>query len=294
MKAVARAAVRTGRVAAYWELAKPRLTSFVLFVVFLSGWLAGGIDSLWVTIQAVLGTGLVAAGASALNMLFERNLDARMPRTWGRPLPSGRLSTTEVGTYGVVTALVGVTWLALATTPLATGLAAATFISYLFLYTPLKTRTPLNTLMGAVPGALPALIGWAAVHGDVGPLPSLLFWIVFFWQLPHFLAIAWIYRSDYERGGYRMLPSIDPEGIATGRQAAIGALTLIPVSMLPYVAGLAGPIYGVGAVVLGLGFLVAALFFLRERTNKTARVLLRASLIYLPLLLILLFVNSPA
>jgi protoheme IX farnesyltransferase len=294
MKAVARTVSRTDRVAAYWELAKPRLTSFVLFVVFLSGWLAGGRESLLVTIQAVFGTALVAAGASALNMLFERDLDARMPRTMGRPLPSGRLSPREVGTYGVVTALVGVSWLALATTPLATGLAAATFITYLFLYTPLKTRTPLNTLMGAVPGALPALIGWAAVKGDVGPLPSLLFWIVFFWQLPHFLAIAWIYRSDYERGGYRMLPSVDPEGISTGRQAAIGVLTLIPISLLPTVAHLAGPVYAVGALILGIGFLVAALLFLRNRTDQSARVLLRASLIYLPLLLVLLFIDSPA
>jgi len=290
MNVLARAAVRPARLADFASLTKPRLSSLVLFVVFLSGWLADG--DLATILCAVLGTGLVAGGANAVNQLLERDLDARMDRTRNRPLPGGRLAPFEVGVFGIGLALAGVTWLAFATTPLAAGLAAATFITYIFLYTPLKTRTPLNTLVGAVPGALPGLIGWAAVHGDVGPLPSTLFWIVFFWQIPHFLAIAWIYRDDYARAGYRMLPAVDPEGISTGRQAVLGATTLIPVSLIPYFAGLAGAWYAAGATVLGYYFLVHAILFLRRRTLPTARSLMRASLVYLPVLLALLLIDS--
>ena len=279
------------RVADYVSLTKPRLSSFVLFVVFLSGWLAGG--NLLTIMHAVVATFLVAGGASAFNMLIERDLDARMARTVGRPLPAGRLSPLEVFVFGLATSLAGVIWLAFATTPLAAGLAAATLITYVFLYTPLKTRTPFNTLVGAVPGALPALIGWAAVKGDVGPLPSSLFWIVFFWQIPHFLAIAWIYRDDYARGGFRMLPIIDPEGLAPGRRATIGALSLLPVSLIPYFAGMAGRWYAAGAILLGYYFVFRALMFLRRRETATARALLQASLIYLPALLVLLLLDSP-
>ena len=183
---------------------------------------------------------------------------------------------------------------ALAAHLLTSVIGAVTLISYLFIYTPLKRITWLNTIVGAVPGGLPPLMGWTAAYGELAIEGWALFAILAFWQIPHFMAIAWIYRRDYEQGGYRMLPSMDPDGIATGRQAAIGVLTLIPISLLPTVAHLAGPVYAVGAIVLGIGFLVTALLFLRERTNKTARVLLRASLIYLPLLLVLLFLDSPA
>jgi len=287
---LARSESLPARLADFASLTKPRLSSLVLFVVFLSGWLAQG--DLLTILHAVLGTGLVAGGANAVNMLLERDLDARMRRTRNRPLPEGRLSPLEVGVFGFGIAIAGLAWLALATTPLATGLAAATFITYIFLYTPLKTRTPFNTLVGAVPGALPGLIGWAAVKGDVGPLPSALFWIVFFWQIPHFLAIAWMYRDDYASGGYRMLPQVDPCGVATARQATIGALTLIPVSLVPYFAGLAGVWYAAGAIVLGYYFLVRAVLFLRNRTDATARSLMRASLVYLPVLLAILLLDS--
>jgi len=287
---LARTEAWPARAADFASLTKPRLSSLVLFVVFLSGWLAQGAFS--TILHAVFGTGLVAGGANALNMLFERDLDAQMDRTKGRPLPGGRLAPFEVAAFGLALAIGGITWLAFATTPLAAGLAATTFIVYLFLYTPLKTRTPLNTLVGAVPGALPGLIGWAAVHGDVGPLPSTLFWIVFFWQIPHFLAIAWIYKDDYARAGYRMLPQADVDGVATGRQAVLGAMTLIPVSLIPSVAGLAGAWYAAGAVVIGYYFVVRAVLFLRKRTDGTARGLLRASLVYLPVLLALLLLDS--
>lgn len=290
MSVLARTAAWPARAADFASLTKPRLSSLVLFVVFLSGWLAGG--DLATIFCAVLGTGLVAGGANAVNQLLERDLDARMDRTSNRPLPGGRLTPVEVGVFGFGIAIAGVSWLSFLTTPLAAGLAASTFITYIFLYTPLKTRTPLNTLVGAVPGAMPGLIGWAAVHGDVGPLPSTLFWIVFFWQIPHFLAIAWIYRDDYARAGYRMLPAVDPDGVSTGRQAVIGAMTLLPVSLIPYFAGLAGVWYAAGATVLGYYFLVHAILFLRRRSLPTARALMRASLVYLPLLLALLLLDS--
>ncbi|MEM8883540.1 MAG: heme o synthase [Planctomycetota bacterium] len=286
MRVVARPIPWTVRAAAMVELTKPRLASLVLFVVYIGAFLAG--DGGLVAIHAVLGTFLVAGGANALNQVLERHLDARMQRTRERPLPTGRLTPVEAAVFGGAISLAGVLWLLAFTTPLAAALAACTLICYVVIYTPLKTRTPLNTLVGAVPGALPALIGWAAVHGDVGPLPSTLFWIVFFWQIPHFLAIAWIYRKDYAAGGFRMLPAVDPDGVSTARQSTVGALTLLPVSLIPYFAGLAGPVYAIGAFVLGLYFLVCALQFLRRRSDASARVLFRASLVYLPALLALL------
>jgi len=178
------------------------------------------------------------------------------------------------------------------TTPLAALLAALTSATYLSLYTPLKRVTTLNTHIGAVPGALPALIGWAAVRGTLEPGAWAIFMIVYVWQLPHFLSIAWLYREDYARGGFRMLPGVDPGGRATGRQAALGALALLPVSLLPAVAGVCGMAYGLGAVVLGLLFVQRAAAFAWSRSPATARGLLRASLLYLPLLLALMFLDQ--
>jgi len=275
----------------FLELTKPRLSSLVLFVVFLSAWLAGGGIESW---QAVLATGLVAGGANALNMLLERRLDARMRRTMARPLPSGRLTPVEVFVFGSALGVGGVAWLALATTPLAALLAALTFLSYVLLYTPLKTRTTLNTHIGAIPGALPALIGWAAVEGTLGPLPWALFWIVYLWQIPHFLSIAWIYREDYEAGGFRMLPSVDPDGSFTGRQAVVGAIALLPVSLLPFFGHGGGPVYLLAAVVAGGYYLFRAIAFMHNRTERTARSLMRASLVYLPALLFGLMLDYPA
>jgi len=261
----------------FLELTKPRLTFFVLIVVALSAWLAVGAAADWQAVfHAVLGTGLVAGGASALNMLVERRLDARMPRTWGRPLPSGRLRPHEVAFFGLLLIVGGLAHLYLLTTPLAAGLAALTAFAYLALYTPLKRITPLNTQIGAVPGALPALVGWAAVRGSLEPGAWGLFLIVYLWQLPHFLSIAWIYREDYERGGFRMLPSIDREGVVTGRQAVLGAMILIPVSLLPAMTGVSGGIYFFGAVVLGCYFVRHAARFALRRTEDRARRLMLA------------------
>jgi len=292
VKAAAVLAVRTARLD-YFELGKPRLTLLVLIVVGLSAWLASaGQAGFSLLVHAVVGTGLVAAGASALNMLLERDHDARMPRTWNRPLPAGRLRPRDVLLFGGLLTAGGLALLFWLTTPLAALLAAFTSATYLGLYTPLKRVTTLNTHIGAVPGALPALIGWAAVRGTLDPGAWTIFMIVYVWQLPHFLSIAWLYREDYARGGFRMLPGVDPDGRATGRQAALGALALLPVSLLPALAGVSGAVYALGAVVLGLFFVQRAVTFAWTRSPATARGLLRASLLYLPLLLALMFLDQ--
>lgn len=285
------AAIETRRSAAadYLSLTKPRLSLFVLIVVFIAGWLASGERAnLPVILNAVMGTALVAGGANALNMLFERKHDAAMRRTWDRPLPSGRLAPRDVAIFGTLLGLLGVSLLALGTTPLAAAIAAANFLGYLFVYTPLKRVTTLNTHVGAVPGALPALIGWAAVDGSLAPMAWMLFLIVYLWQVPHFLSIAWLYREDYERGGFVMLPVIDRQGVTTGRQAVLGALALIPVSLAPVMHQAASIGYLVGALALGFYFLRHAIAFAIRRDNGRARLLLRASLVYLPCLLALL------
>jgi len=285
---VAAAPTWLARARDFISLTKPRLSSLVLFVVFLGAWLAGGGPATW---HAVIATALVAGGANALNMYMERDRDTLMKRTAGRPLPTGRLQPVEVLVFGCALGIIGVTWLALATTPLAAMLAAATFVSYVAVYTPLKTRTTLNTHIGAIPGALPSLIGYAAVAGNLAPLPWALFWIVYLWQIPHFLSIAWIYRDDYARGGYKMLPSVDPDGSLTGRQAVVGAIAIIPVSLLPFFGGTAGVLYLAAALVVGAIYLARAIAFMHSRTDRTARGLMRASLVYLPVLIIALLLS---
>jgi len=286
---VAAIETRRGAAADFLSLTKPRLSLFVLIVVFIAGWLAsdGRVDLL-VLLNAVMGTALVAGGANALNMLFERKHDAVMRRTWDRPLPSGRLAPRDVAIFGTLLGVLGVTQLALGTTLLAAGIAAANLLSYVFIYTPLKRVTTLNTHVGAVPGALPALIGWAAVAGSLAPLAWMLFLIVYLWQVPHFLSIAWLYREDYERGGFLMLPVIDKDGVTTGRQAVLGALALIPVSLAPVMHQAASTGYLIGALLLGLYFLRNAIAFAMRRDTSRARLLLRASLVYLPCVLALL------
>jgi len=291
VRAIALTAARLARLD-FLELMKPRLSSFVLLVVGLAAWLAsaGAIEPVRILL-AVLGTGLVAGGANALNMLVERELDARMARTASRPLPSGRLEPAEVALFGGLVTVAGLVILLAGTTALAALLAALTWASYLFLYTPLKRVTSLNTHVGAIPGAMPALIGWAAARGEVDAAAWTLFALVYVWQLPHFLSIAWLYREDYARGGFRMLPSTDSEGIATGRQALLGAVALVPVSLLPALGGITGSAYFVGALLLGAWFVTRALAFALRRNAATARQLLRASLVYLPLALALMFVD---
>jgi heme o synthase len=276
----------------YLELTKPRVAVLVLFTVAIGYFLAGGADllALWHTL---LGTALVAGGASALNQLLERHSDAQMKRTRHRPLPAGRLRPAEVLVFGLLLGAGGTAYLALALPrPAAALVAAVTFVSYVFVYTPLKGLTSLNTLVGAVPGALPPVIGWAAARGTFDPEAAALFLIVFLWQVPHFLAIAWIYRDDYARAGLRMLPVFDRTGGRTGCTMVSYCLTLIPVSVLPAVFGCAGWLYLLGATALGLGFLGCALGFLYTTSLPQARWVLRASLLYLPLLLALLLLDG--
>ncbi|MGZ3434106.1 MAG: heme o synthase, partial [Isosphaeraceae bacterium] len=239
----------------------------------------------------LLGTALVAGGASTLNQWMERARDARMRRTANRALPRGRLGAVEAASFGVGLGLAGTAILLWGANWLAAAVAVSTLLLYVFVYTPLKPWTTLNTAIGAIPGALPPVIGWAAATETLGIEAFSLFLIVFLWQFPHFLAIAWIYREDYARGGLKMLPGADPQGALTGRQATIYALALIPAGLLPATIGLAGPVYFVGALVLGLLYLVVAIQFWTGVSESTARRLLRMSFFYLPLVLLLLVLN---
>lgn len=232
-----------------------------------------------------LGTALVASGAAAFNQVHERGTDRLMDRTRLRPVADGRMAPAEGRTIASLLSLGGLLILWFGATPSAAGVALATLLSYAVVYTPLKRRTSLATVVGAVPGALPPLIGWAAAGGSLAtPAPWALFLIMFLWQLPHFLAIAWMYRDDYARAGLPMLPVVDRQGVLTGRQALLWAATIIPMSELPYLLGMTGAVYGLAALVLGLAQLVTAIRFAMRRTNATARALFYASITYLPLL----------
>jgi protoheme IX farnesyltransferase len=228
------------------------------------------------------------AGASALNQLLERHRDALMPRTANRPMPAGRLQPVEVLALGSLLSAGGVVYLLALCQPLAAGLGAFALCSYLLIYTPLKERTPLSTLIGAVPGAVPPLIGWAAARGRLDSGALALFLIVFLWQVPHFLAIAWIYRDQYARAGFRVLPVLDPQGVQTGKQMIRYTLALIFASVMPGVLGIGGWLSGIGAVILGAVFLYRALAFAGAATIHHARQVLRMSLLFLPGLFLLL------
>ncbi len=278
------------------DLVKARLTFLVLLttlVGFYAGWPTGPMDY-WLLLHAMLGTGLVACGAAALNQWWERDHDAKMPRTESRPLPAGHLQANTVLISGGLLSMAGLIYLALAVNPLTSLLGAVTLCSYVFIYTPLKRVTTLNTVIGAIPGALPPLMGWTAATGDISRGGWALFAILFFWQLPHFLAIAWIYREEYAKAGFAMLPVQDPDGTRTGRQAVSHTLGLLAVSLCPSPAGLkvAGWFYFLGALVLGLALLWFAIQFSRELTHRRARQLFFASIIYLPLLLGLLALDK--
>jgi len=280
-------------VAVLAELVKVRLTALVLLttaVGFYVGW-RGAMDY-GLMLHALFGTALVASGAAALNQLLERDLDAKMRRTEDRPLPSGRLQPETVLVFGGACAAVGLVYLAWTVNLLTSVLGAITLVCYVVIYTPLKRTTTLNTVIGAIPGALPPLMGWTAARGEITVEGWSLFAIQFFWQLPHFLAIAWLYRDDYARAGFAMLPVLDPEGTRTGRQAVSYALGLLPVSLCPLLFGQAGMAYFVGALILGVGFLFCAIQFARRLSTGAARQLFLASILYLPLLLGLMVMDK--
>ncbi len=292
----AQAPLARARLADYLELTKPRIAVMVLFTVIIGAVLGArnGLD-LAVLFHTALGTLMVAGGASALNQVIERNADARMRRTENRPLPSGRLQPWEALAFGLGLSLAGLVYLLLCLAkPWAALVAGVTLVSYVLVYTPLKRITPLNTLIGAVPGALPPLIGWTAVRSSVDAEAIAMFLIIFLWQVPHFLAIAWIYREDYARGGFRMLPSQDPRGGLTAWNMVVYAAVLIPASLLPVLAGSAGLVYGIGAVALGLAFLASTVPFARTASLASARRVLRGSLLYLPAVLTLLLIDGLA
>lgn len=275
----------TSAAADFWALTKPRLNFLVLITTLGGLYLASpsGVP-LALLVHALLGTALVAGGAAALNQVWEREVDGLMFRTRLRPLPAGRLGTNESRWFGLGLSIVGLAELASQVNLLSAGVAALTLVSYVWVYTPLKVRTSLSTLVGAVPGALPPVIGWTAATNEVS-LPALvLFGIVFFWQMPHFLAIAWLHRDDYARAGIPLLPVLEADGRRTGQQALLYAAGLWPISLMPMLVGLAGVPYSVVATALGVGFIVLSGLFARERTVVTARRLFLYSIIYLPVL----------
>jgi protoheme IX farnesyltransferase len=272
------------RIADYVELTKPRIVAMELVTVIVAAHLASpwGLDA-WVLLHTVLGAGLVAASAGAVNQWWERQPDARMARTSRRPLPAGRLTPRQAILFGAATLVVGAAELFLAVNPVTAAVALATWLIYVLAYTPLKTRSPLNTAVGAVSGAMPILIGWTAAGAAVDVRALALAAVMFLWQFPHFMAIAWLYRADYTRAGQQMLTVVDPTGVRAGAQALIGALALVPVSLVPALSPQAGSpaIYCGWAVVLGAAQAAAAAAFLFRRTDRSARRLLRASLAYL-------------
>lgn len=279
--------------AVYSDLFKARLTFLVLLTTLVGFYLGSGTPlNLWILCHTMVGTALLASGAASLNQYLERNLDAKMARTAERPLPAGELQPGTVLILGAVISSAGMVYLAAAVNPLTSFLGALTLGSYLFVYTPLKRVTPLNTVIGAIPGALPPLMGWTAATGEISVGGWSLFAILFFWQLPHFLAIAWIYREQYAKAGFAMLSVVDPDGLRTGRQAISHTLGLLPISLAPFVLGMTGRLYLLGALVLGLLFLWKAIVFARDLTSARAKSLFMTSIIYLPLLLGLMVVNS--
>ncbi len=279
--------------AVFCELIKARLT-FLVLLTTLVGFYVGtrGVMDWLLMVRALAGTTLLACGASALNQLWEREHDAKMRRTESRPLPSKRLTPQTVLIFGGASSVAGLLYLAFAVNLLTALLGAVTLVSYLFIYTPLKRVTWLNTAIGAVPGALPPLMGWTAARNDLSVEGWGLFAILFFWQIPHFFAIAWLYREEYEKAGFVMLPSIDADGSRTGRQAVSHTLGLLIVSLMPFVFRVAGPAYLLGALVLGLVFLGCAILFSIQLTRARARQLFFASILYLPLLLILMVIDK--
>lgn len=282
-----------GRVAMFSELIKARLTLLVLLTTLVGYYLGSDspVDYLRM-VHTLFGTALVAAGASALNQLIEREHDARMRRTENRPLPSGRITPNSVLLLGVLLSVIGLAWLLFAVNALTSFLGAATLACYVFVYTPLKRLTVLNTAVGAIPGALPPLMGWSAATNTLSEPGWALFAILFFWQLPHFMAIAWLYRDDYAGAGYRMLSGVDPDGRRTAASAIRNTIALLVVSLFPFLLQLTGRVYLFGAIALGLAFLVGAVIFARKLTLRAAKQLFFASIIYLPLLLILLVADK--
>ena len=244
--------------------------------------------------NTLLGTALVAGGTNAWNQIRERDVDGRMARTRRRPLPSGRLTPLAAKWFASAITAAGVGYLAVSVNAITAILAALTFATYVLLYTPLKRTSTLNTLVGAVPGALPIVGGWTAAGGSIGPAVAALFWILFLWQLPHFLALAWLYREDYRAGGLRMLSVDDDTGADTGRMALLYAVALLPISLMPTLLGVTGSLYFFGALALGVLYVAAGSTLLLRATPARAWRLFFTSILYLPALLTLMVLDKIA
>jgi protoheme IX farnesyltransferase len=290
-------------VADYLELLKLRITAMVVITAwagFYLGCMRSGISSLhFGLIQVLIGVALTSSGAAALNQSFERAYDARMTRTAKRPMPTGRIGLANGIITGLICVFGGVLYLAFVSNLVTSALALLTVALYIVLYTPLKRVTPIATFVGAFPGALPPVIGWTAARGTIEWPAVALFAIIFVWQFPHFMAIAWLYRRDYAKAGIRMRPVVQPDGYSTVAEALTYAVLMIPVSLVPVYLGISGPYYGAAAVLLGLGYLAYTIRFgriLRTTDDSAslgyARTLLRASVIYLPLLLAAMMLNA--
>ena len=297
MSGAARAAVARPRTATDWAsdclaLTKPRVTLLVMLTAVAACYVAAraALAPLFL-LQLAGGTGLLAGGTAALNQWWERRTDALMARTSARPLPAGRLQPPPALLFGTVVSAAGAALLWWRINPATALLGLATTAIYLFAYTPLKFRSPISTLVGAFPGAGPILMGWAAARGGLGLGAWILFGIQFLWQFPHFLAIAWLYKEQYQRAGIRMLPVVDENGQETSHQVLLYSLALIPVSLLPTLIGLTGAVYFFGAAVLGMGLLAVGIQSVREKTRAAYRRLLQASVLYLPLLFALMAAN---
>ena len=277
----------------FYELTKPRMNFLVVVTTAVGFYMAArpGVDWL-VLLHAIFGTMLTAASAAALNQIIERDYDALMPRTRNRPVASGRVGVLEALAFGAGLGIVGVTYLTVMVNPLTAALGAFTLLSYIAIYTPLKRFTTLNTVIGAVPGAIPPMMGCVAVDNAITPDAMALFGILFFWQMPHFLAIAILYRNDYAAGGFKMLPVVDPDLQASGRQIILYSLALIPVSLMPFGLRMTGVTYFTCATLLGLAFLSFGVSCATTRTRLDARKLFFASIIYLPVLLAVMMLDK--
>ena len=279
----------------YIALTKPRITWLILMSTGVGYFFGARGGWHWLTLlNTIIGTGLIASGTAALNQWYERAADAKMKRTQDRPLPAGRISANKALIFAILISVAGFIELFAGVNALTGWLGLFTLLSYLFIYTPLKQRSPHSTTIGAIPGAMPPLIGFAAASGTLTWDAWILFAILFFWQFPHFYAIAWMYREDYERAGIRMLPVVEPDGESTARRILAYSLILIPISLLPKFLSMTGNLYLVGALALGLLFLYAGVRVTFDRTRREARRVLLASVIYLPVLYGLMLLDRPA
>lgn len=279
----------------YIALTKPRITWLILmstgvgyFFGAKNGW------NFWTLLHTTIGTGLIASGTAALNQWYEREADAKMRRTQDRPLPSGRLVASRALVFAILISIAGFAELWFGANPLSALLGLFTLLLYLFVYTPLKQRSPHSTTVGSIPGAMPPLIGFAAASGTLTWEAWVLFAILLLWQFPHFYAIAWMYKEDYARAGIRMLPVVEPDGKSTARRILLYSAALIPISLMPKYFAMAGNLYLYGALALGLLFLYAGFRIRNDRTRQQARQVLLASVVYLPVLFSLMLLDRPA